>query len=85
MTYLTGEQISKKNIKTFIGKKVIYLFNRDIDKSGRGYFFPRIGTITQINGKTIDFDNKQEFNNISTLAEIVLANDDNLKTNFNKI
>lgn len=32
--------------REMIGKKIRYLTTSDIDKSGRGYFFPRVGTIS---------------------------------------
>jgi len=82
MTLLKGEQINKNNLKSFKGQKVIYLLERDIDKSGRGYYFPKTGIITHINGKTIDFDDRQEFTSISKLRECIICSDENIKLNF---
>jgi len=81
MRYLKGTEITKENLK--VGMKVIYLFERDIDKSGRGYFFPRTGTITQVNKKTIDFDDEQLFNSIGNLRECVEYTEENKTLNFN--
>ena len=82
MIYLEGEQINKDNLKSLKGQKVIYLLDRDIDKTGRGYYFPRIGTITHINGRTIDFDDSQEFISLTKLRECVEYSDENVKLNF---
>ena len=43
-------------IRKLIGKKIKYLRNCDIDKSGRNYMFPRTGTITDVHGKNVEFD-----------------------------
>ena len=32
--------------RALVGKRVIYLRDVDIDKTGRGYFFPRYDTVT---------------------------------------
>jgi hypothetical protein len=44
MGRLEGQNIkprTAKEAKALIGKEVIYLQTGDIDRSGRGYFFPR--------------------------------------------
>lgn len=82
MKYLKGIQIEKDNLKDYIGHRIIYLFSRDIDKSGRGYYFPRTGTITSCNKRTIDFDDSQEYRSLSNLREAVLATDENIRANF---
>lgn len=33
-----------------VGKRIEYLRNCDIDRSGRGYFFPRIGIVEDVLG-----------------------------------
>ena len=73
MSYLKGEQIKidTPTIKKMIGKKVIYLLEKDIDKSGRGYFSPRTGTITEVYRKHIDFGNG-DFIYFSQVKEIVI-------------
>jgi len=58
--YLNGINIkpnNNKEAKLLIGKKVEYLCNVDIDKTGRGYFFPRINTIADVVGRQIIFEN----------------------------
>ncbi len=36
------------------GKKVEYLRSLDIDKSGRGYFFPKVGIVERVIGRNIE-------------------------------
>lgn len=50
MSLLEGTSIkhllsTKEGRASLIGKDVIYLTSADIDRSGRGYFFPRYGMI----------------------------------------
>lgn len=54
--YLEGENIAPRTVadaKKLIGIAVEYLPERDIDKSGRGYYFPRRGTIESARGREI--------------------------------
>jgi hypothetical protein len=54
--YLEGENIAPRSLaeaKALIGKFVEYLPERDIDRSGRGYFFPRRGTVDSAKGQEI--------------------------------
>ena len=56
---LTGENIAPrcaKDAKALIGRQVKYLRETDIDKSGRGYFFPRIGNISDSFGRYIEIN-----------------------------
>ena len=56
---LPGENIKPTSIaevRALVGKRVQYLRKCDYDKSGRGYIFPRIGTVTGGMGKQIVFD-----------------------------
>lgn len=62
--------ISIIEVKKNIGKKVTYLTSRDIDYSGRGYFFPRIGTIQGTYRRSIIID--EEYIPINSMKEIVL-------------
>lgn len=59
MAYLKGEQIkiNTPTLKKMIGTKVEYLLERDIDKSGRGFYSPNIGVITEIIRKQVDLGN----------------------------
>jgi hypothetical protein len=62
--YLEGNDIkprTAKEAKALIGKRVKYLQSSDVDKSGRGYFFPRVGTIVDVKGKNIAIDDKSNF------------------------
>lgn len=66
-------EISNRSLKTIIGKRVQYLRGADIDKSGRGYFFPRSGRIEKVFGWQIQIDN--EYHLISSLKEVVVLDD----------
>lgn len=55
--------------KRLIGKRVKYLCEENIDKSGRGYIFPRTGTITDVVGKNIEIDGDMIY--LSKLVEMV--------------
>jgi len=73
--YLEGIQVSvdTKKLKEMIGTTVTYLLNKDIDKTGRGYFFPRRRRkITAIHRRCIEFDNSQDYIPFSEFREIVL-------------
>ena len=53
---LTGPNIKPSNVKearALIGKKVSYLRDRDIDRSGREYFFPRNGVVSDAKGRNM--------------------------------
>ena len=75
MAYLDGENIkptTNAEAKKLIGKRVEYLRNCDIDRSGRGYIFPRTGTIVEVVGKNIDIDgNMIHLSNIVEMVELV--------------
>lgn len=54
--YLEGENIAPRTIaeaRKLIGSWVEYLPERDIDKSGRGYYFPRHGEVESATGREI--------------------------------
>lgn len=70
--YLEGENIAPGNIKeakALIGKRVEYLEERDIDKSGRGYFFPKRGFITNSINRELVIDGN--YINRSSLREMI--------------
>ncbi len=73
MAYLKGEQvkIDTPTLRKMIGTKVQYLLERDIDKTGRGYFSPHIGVITEIIRKQVDFGNSSH-EPFSSIREIVI-------------
>ncbi len=47
---------TSKEAKELIGVRVKYLRSRDIDKSGRGYFFPQTGVVAAVIRKEIAID-----------------------------
>lgn len=70
--YLEGENIkpaTAKEVKALIGKRVCYLQRADIDRSGRGYFFPRYGVIAGVQGRELAIDSPINF--IVTFSELV--------------
>lgn len=58
--------------KKLIGKRVKYLCEENIDKSGRGYIFPRTGTINSVVGRNIEIDGDMIY--LSRLVEMVELN-----------
>jgi hypothetical protein len=55
--YLNGENIKPSSVakaEKLIGVHIEYLPERDIDKSGRGFFIPRRGTVDQVHGRNIE-------------------------------
>ena len=53
---LDGENIRPANVKAaraLIGKNVKYLRSCDIDRTGRGYIFPKTGTIEDVFGRNV--------------------------------
>lgn len=57
--YLEGENIAPRTIaaaRALIGTKITFLPERDIDKSGRGYFWRRYGTVSGAVGRNIVID-----------------------------
>lgn len=57
--YLEGENIapvSGKQARALLGRTVRYLRDSDIDRSGRGYYFPKTGAITGIHRGHIEID-----------------------------
>lgn len=70
--YLKGKQLKFKTRKDAIllfDKEIVYLRDQDIDKSGRGYFFPRYGQIRDYWKKQINIDG--DWVSLSSIIEIV--------------
>lgn len=70
--YLEGENIkpaTAKEARSLIGKRVRYLQRSDIDRSGRGFFFPRDGVIAAVQGREIAMDYPNNF--VATISELV--------------
>jgi len=59
-----------KAARELVGKRVCYLRRRDIDRSGRGYFFPRSGLVESVLGRNIEIDGN--YVHFGELVEMVL-------------
>ena len=62
--YLDGENIapkSNKEARALLGKHVRYLQRRDIDRSGRGYFFPQEGVVVDVIRREMALDTPGNF------------------------
>lgn len=59
---------STNEARKLIGKAITFLRKEDIDRSGRGYFFPRQGKIIDVFGKQACFEN-QEWVGFSDIVE----------------
>lgn len=74
-TYLKGENVASKASKDFsllVGKRVEYLLKSDIDRSGRGYFFPRTGEILGAYKKNIEIDYPCNYVYIPDIVEMIV-------------
>lgn len=73
--YLAGDNIrphGTREARALIGSSVLYLRPCDIDKSGRGLFFPQSGIITAVCGRWLAIDEPQNFCiNIGQIVEMV--------------
>lgn len=68
---LEGENVTphrNSEAKKLIGCQVQYLCGRDIDRSGRGYFFPQTGTVNDVYGRNIQIND--EYIYLSTIVEM---------------
>jgi len=80
MARLEGTQVvkllkTKAGRASLLGKRVKYLCESDIDQSGRGYFFPRVGTVAgfSVRGTEIALDHPMNYVIIrSALREMVV-------------
>lgn len=75
MALLEGEQApfrTAENRRALVGKAIRYLRDCDIDKSGRGYFFPRFDIVAEARGRQLIFENG---NSVSArdLREVVVV------------
>lgn len=71
--YLEGNHITletPKQAKAYIGKQVQYLRGCDIDKSGRGYFFPKMGEVIEVYDRNINISGS--WIAFSQIREIIL-------------
>lgn len=62
--YLEGANIAPRSAaeaRKLLGLRVTYLQKVDIDRSGRGLFFPRTGTIAAVSGKNVAIDTPDNF------------------------
>lgn len=75
-TYLEGENLkpnSAKEARALIGKRIKYLNVDDVDKTGRGYFFPKYGTVVAVSGRNIAIDYENNFiTSISRILELIV-------------
>lgn len=75
--YLDGVQArfrTASDRRSLIGKRVCYLLSSGIDRSGRGYIFPRHGLVTHTSGKNIYIDDNPEY--VSNIVEMVFVPED---------
>lgn len=77
MAMLSGVSVkpgTTAEAKALIGKKVIYLQKKDIDQTGRGYFFPRGGVVAAVvRGQIAINDDYNFIGSIKSIVEMVLA------------
>lgn len=45
------------DIRPLVGKKIEFVLERDIDRSGRGFYWTKFGTVVREQGKNIWLDN----------------------------
>ncbi|SFX49336.1 hypothetical protein SAMN04244548_01230 [Paracoccus pantotrophus] len=73
MAYLEGDLAPFKTIKdrrALVGKNIRYLRHCDIDRSGRGYLFPRTGKVVGVERRTLILDTT--YVETSDLVEVVV-------------
>ncbi len=77
MKYLEGDNIaplSTEKARELIGKRIIYLRKCDIDRSGRGYFFPQYGIVADVFRGHIAIDDPSNFiGTLKSLVEVVVS------------
>jgi hypothetical protein len=74
MAYLEGKQVGKLNpkiAKSLIGRGFKYLRRCDIDRTGRGVFFPKYGVIDDVHGRCVYIDGDPV--SMSDIVEMVEA------------
>lgn len=76
MNRLEGKSIKPATVKqgkALIGQKVRYLREQDVDRSGRGYFFPQAGVVVDCVGHNLAIDDPSNFIAFSEIVEMVAA------------
>lgn len=74
MSMLNGDSCKPWNAadaKKLIGQRIEYLRISDVDRSGRGYYFPRRGVVVAAKGRRIAIDDEWNWYGISDFVEIV--------------
>lgn len=56
--------------RKLIGKRVKYLLRANIDRSGRGYFFPRYGTVEGVQRRNLIIDG--DYKAFSDICELII-------------
>jgi hypothetical protein len=72
--YLQGKNLvplTAAKVKALVGHKIEYLQFFDIDRSGRGYFFPKTGIVLGSYRKHIEINIQNNFMDFGSFAEIV--------------
>jgi hypothetical protein len=70
---LTGDNVAPRTIadaRKLIGHRIEYLRREDIDRSGRGYFFPRYAIVKAAVGREIE-TRGGDFIPLTRLVEVV--------------
>lgn len=71
--YLEGENVVPRtaaDARKLVGHRIEYLRERDIDRSGRGMFFPRRGVVVAVHGRNIEIENRDWYA-IRSFVEVV--------------
>ena len=61
---------STKKAKELVGKRITFLTKKDIDKSGRGFFFPRNGIVEEVYARNLRING--DWINFGSFVEIVI-------------
>jgi len=75
LNHIKGEEftdLTTKGFKTLIGKRIAYIRKQDIDKSGRGYYFPRFGTVNAVQNRKVEIDGDGFCTSIKSFVEVVI-------------
>lgn len=78
---LDGENVRPRTAaqaRSLIGKRLEYLRESDIDRSGRGYIFPRRGTFKEVIGRNVEVEGTggHDWVSISSFVEVRLIDDE---------
>ncbi len=71
---LEGENhapLTAAKVKALAGHRIEYLRDSDIDKSGRGYIFPRTGLVLGSHHRNVEMDYECNYVSMSSLVEVV--------------